>query len=1052
MADIKISELEPTTDLEGLYTIGSDKNNLSKKVSLQFLKDAANYANEQGDYAKQAGDTVNGNVGVSDYPEFSASKSYVIGDIVRYNGVLYAFTANHAASAWNGSDVKATSINAITSGKLTELESEIDDKFIVTLGEERQVINPTWNQGYFISLETNQLRTNSGYQYCDYLDVTSYDEILVSGFFGGINGVTLYDANKSPIKNYWAMAMGIANDNQVIDFPIPISKDAVYVRISTKILATNAITGVRYNVPVKPNVSWVQGMYNSLHNKFNDKAGFQYAQFPTLNVRTIKVSGIFGTWNGVAFFNEGGSPIKAYTSVDMGIVANTQAYDIMLDVPIGSSYCIVSSKTDAQNEIITYATSIKRLYAQDLYEKTQRDNNELLKEVISKEEYLKKSSVIVGEPLLVDLAPIWNKGSYYDIVSLAIKSNSAYQVSDLIDVSQYTRLRVSGFFGAGNGITWHNANGGIMGNVTSAKVGCPVNSQVIDAIIDIPEGVTYMRMSTKIDAVNKIEAYINESAEEIALVMQQGKYFHAGNIHFVSSSEYNSSDYVDVSDYSALLITGAFSTYAGVAFFDETKTCVGTYNSWGLGIPAYTDMTDVFVAVPNGAKYAVISPVATSARWGMRGLKGYSQEVTHQDLDSKIDVGKITNDTYLAIERPSYAELWFDGTLPTDESDARTPTGQIASLRVNGKEIIRFKAQLSIQGHGSAKYAKKGYTLDIFNQRGEELEIKFGNMVATDSFHLKAYATDRTHARDIANGRIWREMINLLDYPYSKVNNNPYTPSLDVNKNELYIADAQYYTDGFPIGVYHNNVFLGLYTLRLKKKRENYALNNKNNNHIFLDSATYTAYLKESFDYADWDVKSPKMSGYEGETKPIPNSDVVAKATRLFDFTKNLSSQYSNHADYIILKHWIAWYIFSEIISNRDTDGNNYNLITWDGQHWSIIPYDLDLTLGLNPWGASYVVDTERNQFDITHDIWSTFRSVYLNDIKSMYAKLRTSGFLTTENLMKYYVDQVKYIPRNIYEADREKWSCIWTNAEPSLAQIELFLNGKLNYLDSQWL
>lgn len=124
MADIKISELEPTTDLEGLYTIGSDKNNLSKKVSLQFLKDAANYANEQGDYAKQAGDTVNGNVGVSDYPEFSASQSYVIGDIVRYNGVLYAFTANHAASAWNGSDVKATSINAITSGKLTELESK----------------------------------------------------------------------------------------------------------------------------------------------------------------------------------------------------------------------------------------------------------------------------------------------------------------------------------------------------------------------------------------------------------------------------------------------------------------------------------------------------------------------------------------------------------------------------------------------------------------------------------------------------------------------------------------------------------------------------------------------------------------------------------------------------------------------------------------------------------------------------------------------------------------------------------------------------------------
>lgn len=131
MADIKISELEPTTDLEGLYTIGSDKNNLSKKVSLQFLKDAANYANEQGDYAKEVGDTVNGNVGVNDYPAFSASASYSAGDIVRYNGTLYQFTANHAASAWNGNDVKATSINAITSGKLTELESEVGDRIEV---------------------------------------------------------------------------------------------------------------------------------------------------------------------------------------------------------------------------------------------------------------------------------------------------------------------------------------------------------------------------------------------------------------------------------------------------------------------------------------------------------------------------------------------------------------------------------------------------------------------------------------------------------------------------------------------------------------------------------------------------------------------------------------------------------------------------------------------------------------------------------------------------------------------------------------------------------
>ena len=113
MADVlgkKISELAETTDLAGLYTIGSDKNNQSKKVPLQFVKEAADYANAQGDYAKTVGDTVQGNTGVSEYPVFSASKQYAVGDVVLYDGRLYKFTALHPAGAWVGTDAAQTSI------------------------------------------------------------------------------------------------------------------------------------------------------------------------------------------------------------------------------------------------------------------------------------------------------------------------------------------------------------------------------------------------------------------------------------------------------------------------------------------------------------------------------------------------------------------------------------------------------------------------------------------------------------------------------------------------------------------------------------------------------------------------------------------------------------------------------------------------------------------------------------------------------------------------------------------------------------------------------
>ena len=162
MADVlgkKISELAETTDLAGLYTIGSDRNNQSKKVPLQFVKEAADYANAQGDYAKGVGDTIQGNTGVNEYPAFSSSAQYAAGSVVRYNNKLYRFTALHPAGAWVGTDAIETSIKAETDVKLTELESfkssNLSDLDIVKnivaaiYVVDSKVRNYTWRTQYF---------------------------------------------------------------------------------------------------------------------------------------------------------------------------------------------------------------------------------------------------------------------------------------------------------------------------------------------------------------------------------------------------------------------------------------------------------------------------------------------------------------------------------------------------------------------------------------------------------------------------------------------------------------------------------------------------------------------------------------------------------------------------------------------------------------------------------------------------------------------------------------------------------------------------------------
>ena len=177
----------------------------------------------------------------------------------------------------------------------------------------------------------------------------------------------------------------------------------------------------------------------------------------------------------------------------------------------------------------------------------------------------------------------------------------------------------------------------------------------------------------------------------------------------------------------------------------------------------------------------------------------------------------ITSKEYLYVERPKFADIYLYGNLPTDLSDERTPTSMVAEFKVNNETLFKANAKLSIQGHGTAELEKHNFTLDLLNANGNELAIKFGDMVAVDSFHLKGYYTDRTHARGIGGAAIWRDMVKFLDYPYSKVNNIPFDELYNSSTNAIFIADSKYSEDGFPCAMYLNGKFYGLYTIKLKK-------------------------------------------------------------------------------------------------------------------------------------------------------------------------------------------------------------------------------------------
>lgn len=422
-----------------------------------------------------------------------------------------------------------------------------------------------------------------------------------------------------------------------------------------------------------------------------------------------------------------------------------------------------------------------------------------------------------------------------------------------------------------------------------------------------------------------------------------------------------------------------------------------------------------------------------------------------------------TSKEFIYLERPKFGELWLYGNLPTDTSDARIPTNLDFVFKVDGETKISAKCTLAIQGHGSVGYPKKGYTFEPLNSNDDALEIKFGNMIATDSFHLKAFATDQTHARDIGGYKVWERMINALDNPYNKVNNIPFEFHTTFKKNIDALADAQYHPDGFPNVVYLNDEFLGLYTLRLKKTRQNYAMEKSVKSMIFLDATNYNVYdehgqmilrcsnLSIPFDHRGWDLKNPKLKNYE-EGGEIPDASVLANIERLFNFTSDLNNQYQNYADFITLPHWLVYIITEELLFSEDSPYNNMNLLTWDATHWTILPYDLDLTYGLHAWTHTlYDTDMMTNTM-LSGDIFPRFKQLFEQELKSLYTKFRKEGIITEDAIMQIYKDQIKYIPRNLYEDDFKKWGSIWNNGVTNIEHINRNLNARIEYLDSIWL
>lgn len=410
--------------------------------------------------------------------------------------------------------------------------------------------------------------------------------------------------------------------------------------------------------------------------------------------------------------------------------------------------------------------------------------------------------------------------------------------------------------------------------------------------------------------------------------------------------------------------------------------------------------------------------------------------------EDRIEEKVFNNNIY--IQNAKFLTIRLIGRLPTDMSEDRLPSKGILQICTDNNEsnCVYSVANLSIQGHGSSFYDKKGYTLDFLTKNNESLKLKINNGIETDSYHLKAFYTDISHTRDVGNSRLFRLIRGIKsESPIYQISNK-------YNDKTMFTDDAVYYPNGVPCAFYTGNIFKGLYTLRLKKTRENYSLDNSNSNHIFLDSITYSANLG-SKTYSsieqlkiDFEFKSPKNI----------NTTTSNNVLRLFNwfnkvFTNSIDIK-ATAKDYIDVDSFIDYYITSEVIDNWDVDGNNINLISYDGVKFKIFLYDTDQSIGI----FNGEILPEKNGLILDFDIWTNFRNAFINEIKNKYRELRNNGILSQKTFLSIYGDISASIPRSVYKNDYLLNGSAQSNAIADMNQLYGFLNKRIEYLDSIWL
>lgn len=427
-----------------------------------------------------------------------------------------------------------------------------------------------------------------------------------------------------------------------------------------------------------------------------------------------------------------------------------------------------------------------------------------------------------------------------------------------------------------------------------------------------------------------------------------------------------------------------------------------------------------------------------------------SSDSVKKYIDTRMIEAEVETNDFVYVDKPTtMPRIYITGQLPTDTTDARTPTNVVFRYQYNNRDVFKCNATMAIQGNWTVFENKKGYEFAFTNATGDDLKVQIGDWIPCNEFHFKAYPNDSSFSRDVTAMKIWHQIRTSREWPESYIADFKPGTTGSAAKEDL-MSQALFYTDGFPTECYLNGQFQGIYVFRLKKERDNYMLDNSNPNHVFLDNQDTIDWV--NFDPADWKVRSPKIAGYK-ETQPITDVPLMNKLTRWWNWFKALEEDTVVYADtkddYINEGSWVDAFIAQQVTGHWDYQVNNILLTSWDGQRLSVCFYDADQT-----WGWTNAGSTTGEGIWYRSGWWiNTLYPNLLPAIKERYTWLRQNGILTMNNIHNTFKLSTGMISKDMYLKEYAVWPPTHGNAARHTLRNSLdWAQDRLVQLDAVWL